>query len=62
MTKENFIKVLAKFLTEDQVKKSIYLQMKDPGAEEWAKLRGATPLFGYPSIEESEEILKEFLK
>jgi hypothetical protein len=50
--------------------KSIELEMESksprpapltPWAKEWAELRGATPLFGYCSVEEAEKILTEFL-
>jgi hypothetical protein len=30
-------------------------------AAEWAKLRNATPLFGYPTVEEAKRTLKAFL-
>jgi hypothetical protein len=59
--KQYFIKALAKFLVVDQVGKSISLQMGNSLAKEWAELRNATPVFGYPSLEEAEETLTEFL-
>jgi len=69
--KEEFIVKLAEFLVNNQVGKRIALQAESqqktipPGfpqwASEWAQLRSATPLFGYPSVEEAVEQLKEFL-
>ncbi len=61
-SKERFIHELAIFLTERQAKKSIELEMGKEHAAEWAKLRSATPLFGYPSVEEAEKQLTEFLR
>ena len=65
--KEKFIKVLAQFLVENQAGKSIALELESrrkpmlPWAHEWAALRNATPLFGYPSVAEAEEALRDFL-
>lgn len=57
-----FIKVLAKYLAGNQVTKSIQLQAGQQHAKEWAELRNATPLFGYPTIEEAERVLSDFLR
>ena len=59
--KELFVKQLAEFLVADQAHMSILLQMGKPEATKWAKLRGATPLMGYPTVEEAEELLLRFL-
>jgi len=68
--KLEFIRTLAKFLAGDQAAKSISLKVeatREPGfttpkwASEWAELRHSTPLFGYPTVEEAERTLKEFL-
>lgn len=59
--KDKFIRQLAQFLAGDQAKKSIELEMGKESAKEWAALRGTTPLFGYPSVEEAEATLREFL-
>lgn len=65
--KREFIKALAKFLVGDQAKKSILLDPRMEGSpfysvvKEWAELRGASPLFGYPTISEAEEVLEELL-
>lgn len=59
--KDLFIERLAVFLVEKQAHKSILLQMGKPEAKEWAELRAATPLFGHPTVEEAEELLREFL-
>lgn len=57
-----FVRYLAEYLVGDQVHKSILLQMQSPTALEWQKLRAATPLFGYPTVDEAEEELTLFLK
>ena len=59
--KAEFIRRLAAYLTHDQAKMSIMLQMGRPEAKAWADLRSATPLFGYPTPAEAEKVLKEFL-
>jgi len=59
--KAAFIKVLAVFLVGEQARKSIMLEMGNTWAREWATLRSATPIEGYPTIEEGERILREFL-
>ena len=63
-----FIDTLAEFLAGNQVGKGIELQLNPRPApltawpQEWAKLRDATPLFGYPTVEEAVKQLTEFLK
>ena len=65
--KREFIKVLAKFLAGDQAKKSILLDPRFAGSQfysvvkEWADLRNASPLHGYPTVAEAEEALEELL-
>lgn len=67
--KKAFIRQLASFLVEGQAAKGICLQMDAARpangmprfATEWAALRGATPLFGYPTVEEAIEQLTDFL-
>ena len=65
--KKAFIAELAKYLADNQAEKGIALQLESklrpvvPWAREWAKVRGASPLFGYPTIEEAEAQLTEFL-
>lgn len=62
-TKEEFIKALADYLVGSEALKSVQLQMGSPSAKEWAKLRDATPLFGYyPDKEKAIKELEEFLK
>lgn len=63
-----FVRQLAEFLAGDQGGKSIALELEMRGpprviqwAREWSRLRGATPLFGYPTVEEAEAELKRFL-
>jgi len=60
--KAEFILVLADYLVGDQAHKSILLEMGKPEAVAWAKLRGTTPLFGYPTMEEAVNTLTEFLR
>jgi len=59
--KRRFIRALAEFLAGDQARKSIELQMGKDHAKEWAALRSACPLHGYPTVEEAEQELTEFL-
>jgi hypothetical protein len=49
LRKAVFVRLLAEYLVGDQVAQSIRLEMGDPGALEWQKLRSAAPLFGYPT-------------
>ena len=58
---QRFIHQLTIYLVGDQGKKSIELQMGMESAQQWKALRSATPLFGYPSVEEAEKELAEFL-
>lgn len=65
--KKLFIRELAEFLVDNQAGKSISLQVEGerPSILKWPllwqRLRGATPLFGYPTVEEAEKELTEFL-
>ena len=60
--KKVFIRVLAEYLVgTNQVWKSIEIEMGKQSGLEWSKLRSTTPLFGYPSVEEAEQQLTEFL-
>lgn len=61
LLKKIFLKRLTKYLVFNQAFKSMELQMGKESANEWADLRGSTPLFGYPSVEEAEQILGEWL-
>ena len=49
-----FIRELAVYLVGDQA------HIK-PEAKAWASLRGYTPLFGYPTVDEAEATLTKFL-
>lgn len=60
--RKRFIRALAVYLVGDQVKKSIELQMNKESALEWQHLRCATPLFGYPTVEEAIVVLDKFLR
>lgn len=61
--KAEFIRVLANYLAgPNQALKSMEFQMGQSHAKEWAELRQATPLFGYPTVDEAIKTLTEFLK
>lgn len=58
----DFIEALAEYLGgPNQAKQSIKLQMGDPDAKLWAKIRNASPIHGYPTVEETRDILAGFL-
>lgn len=59
--KKRFIRALAEYLAGEQARMSIGLQLGKADAQQWAKLRQETPLFGYPTVDEAEETLTEFL-
>jgi hypothetical protein len=60
--KRRFIRALAEYLAgTNQVAMSIGLEMGKPDAKEWAKVRSASPLFGYPTVDEAEKELTDFL-
>ena len=59
--KGTFIQALALYLVGDQAKKGIELQLGKESAKEWAALRNATPLSGYPTVAEAEKALTQFL-
>ena len=58
-----FIRELASFLVDAEIEMSIKLQMKDPSALRWQRLRITSPLFGYyPDKEKAVRELDEFLR
>lgn len=59
--KKLFIRALAEYLVGDQTRLSIELEMGKPHAREWATLRSKTPLIGYPTVDEAEQVLADFL-
>lgn len=59
--KETFVRRLAAFLVKDQAAKSIRLEMGRPDAKEWAHLRAATPISGWPTEQEAVETLSKWL-
>lgn len=58
---QRFVKELANYLVGNQAHMSILLEMNNPLAQQWAKLRNATPVFGWVTVEEAEKILTSFL-
>lgn len=61
MDREKFIKALAKYLVGGQGGKSIDLQVGNKWAKEWSEVRSTTPIAGYTTEEEAEEILRDWL-
>lgn len=66
--RSQFVKALAEYLAGNQAGKSIMLQVEVQGgraivpwAQEWAAVRNATPLMGYPTVAEAEKELARFL-
>jgi hypothetical protein len=60
--RRQFIHALAIYLGgPNQANMSIRLQMGHADAKQWSELRGLTPLFGYPTVEEAEAVLTRFL-
>lgn len=66
--KEHFIQTLAIYLQNNQAGKSIALQMERerkpvlPWAQEWAEVRSASGLRGYPDLQETVTHLRELLR
>lgn len=61
MDKQKFIEALAEYLAGNQAMMSMKLQAGDKGAQLWAKMRGATPLMGYPTVPEAQAALASWL-
>lgn len=65
--RSRFVKALAEYLAGNQAGKSIALEMAArvppiiPWAKEWAEVRSASPLMGYPTVAEAEKELVRFL-
>ena len=58
--RSQFIHELAIYLVQDQAIQSIKLEMNNPEAKIWQKIRCSTPLFGYPTVEEAEKVLDDW--
>lgn len=58
--KQQFIQAIAEYLCQDSASKSIELEMGRTRAKEWAKVRNASPIFGYATVEEAQKTLAEF--
>ncbi len=56
--KDALIKALAEYLVENQAIKSVRLQMGQPDAQEWSKIRNLTEIRGWATVEEAVEILR----
>lgn len=56
-----FVRALAKFLVEDAAEMSIKLELGTEEAKRWARLREASPVFGYPTVDEAEAQLLAWL-
>jgi hypothetical protein len=60
--KAKFVRRLAEYLGgTNQAHMSILLEMGHREAKTWAQLRNLTPLHGYPTVEEAEKELTEWL-
>jgi hypothetical protein len=59
--KKLFVRRLAEYLAGDAAEMSTRLEMQDPRAQKWAKLLDATPLFGWPTVDEAEQQLTKWL-
>jgi hypothetical protein len=59
--KEEFIEALAEYLTKDLAKRSIYLEMGQSDAKDWAKLYRLSGCSGWATKEEAIVLLKELL-
>lgn len=60
MDKRRFCRVLAEYLVKGVAMMSICLEMKKPDAEQWAEIRSATPVRGYPTVDEAEKCLLDW--
>ncbi len=59
--KRAFIRALAEYLAGNQAEMSIRLQLGQRDAVAWAHLRQASPVFGWPTVDEAEAQLMELL-
>jgi hypothetical protein len=59
--KAEFVRTVAEFMTTNQAKWSILLEMGGKDAQLWAAMRRAVPITGYPTFAEAEQALTEFL-
>ena len=59
--RKEFVSALAEYLVSDEAIKSVKLQSGDQEAKLWARIRNATPLFGYyKTTEKAEKELAEW--
>ena len=59
--REDFVHQLAVYLSGNAAEMSILLEMHNPHAQVWARVRGALPHLGWATVEETEVFLNEFL-
>jgi hypothetical protein len=60
--KKKFIKVLAKFLVDDAVRKGIGLKLGKQSSIEWAAVYSASGLPGWATVDQAEKHLARFLE
>lgn len=58
--KEAFIDALAEYMVRGQAGFSIALEMGKPSAKEWAAVRNASPVGGYPTKAEAIAVLNRW--
>ena len=58
--KRRFIRAIAEYISGDAGRKSIDLEMCNKYANEWARVRGASPILCTTDIDETEKQLREY--
>jgi hypothetical protein len=56
----HFLRAVAEYLTTDSARKSVLIEMKNPDALMWAKIRNAGPMLGWATQEEAYGALCRF--
>lgn len=57
--KKEFLRAVASYLVDGQARKGIELDMGKDWAKEWALVRGLSPVYGYPTVDEAHKSLLE---
>ena len=60
--RKKFAQALAQYLVNNEAVMSVKLEMQDPEALVWAKVRAATPLFGYVTAKQAAATLEAWLE